>query len=88
MNDDQRHARIFGVLFIITFITSISALALFQPVLDDPAGTSQVAGRTTRSTWGRSSNRYSSSRRRNGRRSEPIARRQNETLAIDMSQLE
>ena len=38
MNDDQRHARIFGVLFIITFITSIGALALFQPVLDDPAG--------------------------------------------------
>ena len=38
MNDDQRHARIFGVLFIITFITSIAALALFQSVLDDPAG--------------------------------------------------
>jgi hypothetical protein len=37
MNDDQRHARIFGVLFIITFLTSIPALALFQPVLDDPA---------------------------------------------------
>jgi hypothetical protein len=36
--DDQRHGRIFGVLFIITFITSIGALALFQPVLDDPAG--------------------------------------------------
>jgi uncharacterized protein DUF4386 len=35
---DQRDARIFGVLFLITFITSISALALFQPVLDDPAG--------------------------------------------------
>jgi hypothetical protein len=27
-----------GVLFIITFITSIPALYLFQPVLDDPAG--------------------------------------------------
>jgi hypothetical protein len=27
-----------GVLFLITFITSIPALALFQPVLDDPAG--------------------------------------------------
>lgn len=27
-----------GVLFLITFVTSISALALFQPVLDDPAG--------------------------------------------------
>ena len=38
MADDQRHGRIFGVLFIITFITSISALALFQPVLDDPVG--------------------------------------------------
>ena len=38
MADDQRTARIFGVLFIITFITSIPALILFQPVLDDPAG--------------------------------------------------
>ncbi len=37
MADDQRNARIFGVLFIITFLTSIPALALFQPVLDDPA---------------------------------------------------
>src|SRR5919109_1036623 len=27
-----------GVLFLITFITSILALLLFQPVLDDPAG--------------------------------------------------
>jgi Domain of unknown function (DUF4386) len=34
---DQRNARIFGVLFIITFITSIPALALYQPVLDNPA---------------------------------------------------
>ncbi len=37
MSSDQRAARIFGVLFLITFVTSISALALFQPVLDDPA---------------------------------------------------
>ena len=37
MERDQRHARIFGVLFIITFLTSIPALALFQPVLDHPA---------------------------------------------------
>ena len=34
----QRSARITGVLFLITFVTSIAALALFQPVLDDPAG--------------------------------------------------
>jgi len=38
MADDQRNARIFGVLFLITFITSITAALLFQPVLNDPAG--------------------------------------------------
>ena len=37
MKDDQRHGRIFGVLFIITFITSIPAYLLFQDILDDPA---------------------------------------------------
>ncbi len=37
MENDQRNARIFGVLFLITFLTSIPALALYQPVLDDPA---------------------------------------------------
>jgi hypothetical protein len=38
MEADQRNARIFGVLFLLTFVTSIAALALFQSVLDDPAG--------------------------------------------------
>jgi Domain of unknown function (DUF4386) len=38
MLDDQRHGRLFGILFIITFITSIPAYLLFQSVLDDPAG--------------------------------------------------
>ena len=38
MADDQRTARIFGVLFIITYLTSIPAAFLFQPVLNDPAG--------------------------------------------------
>ena len=37
MSSDQRTTRIFGILFLITFITSITALALYQPVLDDPA---------------------------------------------------
>jgi len=36
--DSQRIARIFGVLYLLTFVTSIAALLLFQPVLDDPAG--------------------------------------------------
>jgi hypothetical protein len=36
--DSQRIARIFGVLFLLTFVTSIAALLLFQPVLDDPTG--------------------------------------------------
>ena len=38
MADDQRNARIFGVLFVITFLTSIPAALLFQPLLVDPAG--------------------------------------------------
>jgi Domain of unknown function (DUF4386) len=38
METDQRNARIFGVLFIITFLTSIPAALLFQSVTDDPAG--------------------------------------------------
>lgn len=42
MRDDQRNARIFGVLFLLTFLTSIPAWGLFQPLLDDPAG--YVAG--------------------------------------------
>ena len=36
--DDQRSARIFGVLFLLTFATSIPAALLYQTVLDDPAG--------------------------------------------------
>ena len=38
MSLDQKRARVFGVLFLITFVASIPALALFQPVLDDPVG--------------------------------------------------
>ena len=83
MEQDQRHARIFGVLFLITFITSISALALFQPVLDDPAGYVAGAGKDSQiylgaflellliiSNVGTAVVLY------------PIARRQNELLAI------
>jgi hypothetical protein len=47
MAEDQRTARIFGVLFIITFLTSISAVLLFQPVLDDPAGYIAGGGKDT-----------------------------------------
>lgn len=38
MRSDQRHARIFGVLFVLTFLTSIPAYFLFQSAVDDPAG--------------------------------------------------
>jgi hypothetical protein len=37
MADDQTHGRIFGLLFILTFVTSILAYILFQDILDDPA---------------------------------------------------
>ena len=83
MADDQRHGRIFGVLFIITFITSIGALLLFQPVLDDPAGYISGDGNDTRiylgaflefllvlANVGTATVLY------------PIARRQNRALAI------
>jgi hypothetical protein len=44
----QTIARVFGVMYLITFATSIPALALFQPVLDDPAGYIAGGGSDTR----------------------------------------
>jgi Domain of unknown function (DUF4386) len=38
VSSQRRISLSFGVLFLITFITSIPALGLFQPVLDDPQG--------------------------------------------------
>jgi Domain of unknown function (DUF4386) len=48
VNSDRRTARIAGVLFLITFITAILALWLFQPVLDDPRGYIAGAGSDNR----------------------------------------
>jgi hypothetical protein len=45
---DQKRARVFGVLFLITFITSIPALTLYQPVLDDPVGYIAGSGHVNR----------------------------------------
>lgn len=45
MENDQRDARIFGWLFILTFLTSIPAALIFQTMLDDPAG--YIAGSGT-----------------------------------------
>ena len=36
MSLDQKRARVFGVLYLITFITSIPALLLYEPVLRHP----------------------------------------------------
>ena len=33
--EQQQRARIFGVLFALTFITSIAGLLLYDPVLND-----------------------------------------------------
>ena len=38
MSPTRKISFAFGVLFLITFVTSIPALALYQPVLDDPVG--------------------------------------------------
>jgi hypothetical protein len=45
---DQKRARVFGVLYLITFVTSIPALLLYQPVLDDPVGYITSAGQDNR----------------------------------------
>jgi len=50
----RRIAQTFGVLYLITFATSIPALWLYQPVLDDPAGYIAGAGHDTRILLGRS----------------------------------
>jgi len=49
---DQKRARLFGVLYLITFVTSIPALALYQPVLDDPVGYISAGGHDTQILFG------------------------------------
>src|SRR5215211_9022071 len=83
MPEHRRVSLAFGVLFIITFITSIPALGLYQPVLDDPAGYITGDGKDNQiylgaflefllviTNVGTATVLY------------PIARRQNEALAI------
>ena len=49
---DQKRARAFGVLYLITFVTSIPALLLYQPVLDDPVGYIAGAGHDNQILFG------------------------------------
>jgi Domain of unknown function (DUF4386) len=52
VTSDRRISLAFGVLFLITFATSIGALLLFQPALDDPAGYIAGAGSDNRIYFG------------------------------------
>ena len=52
MSLDQKRARVFGVLYLITFITSIPALLLYEPVLRDPVGYIAGAGHDNRILFG------------------------------------
>src|SRR3954447_3442725 len=52
MSTDQKRARWFGVLYLVTFATSIPALLLFQPVLDDPVGYIAGGGHDKRILFG------------------------------------
>src|SRR4029077_18403498 len=38
MSLDQKRARVFGILYLVTFVTSIPALLLYEPALRHPAG--------------------------------------------------
>src|SRR3954452_11002212 len=48
MTRDQKRARVFGVLYLITFVTSIPAALLYSPMLDHPVGYIAGAGHATR----------------------------------------
>jgi Domain of unknown function (DUF4386) len=52
MTTDQKRARWFGVLYLITFVTSIPALWFYKPVLDDPVGYIASAGHDKRVLFG------------------------------------
>ncbi len=52
MSLDQKRARWFGVLYLMTFVTSIPALLLYQPVLDDPVGYIAGGGHDKRILFG------------------------------------
>ncbi len=52
MSLDQKRARVFGVLFLITFATSIPALLLYESVLRDPVGYISGAGHDNRILFG------------------------------------
>ena len=52
MSPHRRISLWFGVLYLITFATSIAALLLFQPVLDDPKGYIAGAGADNRIYFG------------------------------------
>jgi hypothetical protein len=52
VSHDQKRARWFGVFYLITFATSIPALLLYQPVLDDPVGYLSGAGHDKRVLFG------------------------------------
>ena len=47
MSTDQKRARVFGVLYLLTFVTSIPALALYETVLRRPVSYIGVGGHDT-----------------------------------------
>jgi len=52
MSTDQKRARAFGVLYLVTFVTSIPALLLYEPLLRDPVGYIAGAGHDRRIFFG------------------------------------
>jgi Domain of unknown function (DUF4386) len=52
MTLDQKRARAFGVLYLLTFVTSIAAALLYSPMLDHPVGFIAGAGDDKRILFG------------------------------------
>ena len=52
MSLDQKRARVFGALYLMTFLTSIPAALLYQPVLDHPVAYIAGAGHDNQIIFG------------------------------------
>jgi hypothetical protein len=52
MSADQKRARWFGVLYLLTFLTSIPALALYEPALRHPVAFAAGSGNVNNVYWG------------------------------------
>ena len=82
MSAQRRISFAFGAFYLITFITSILALVLFQPVLDDPQGYIAGAGADNRIYFGALLELIADLREHRFRGRSPLLKRHHEILSL------